>query len=86
MKKFILVLLIIVILLIGCSLYWFGWRPEQIRKECFIDAQAKAEIQIKKSFGTEFYNAASALGGEALIEEVLGPIYDSCLRKKGINK
>ncbi|MCK5061932.1 hypothetical protein KAR28_05300 [Candidatus Parcubacteria bacterium] len=86
MKFFISLLLIILILLISGGLYWFGWRPEQIRRECYVYAREEAEKQIKKFYGTNVYNIASGLGEEVILEESLGPIYNSCLRARGINK
>ena len=86
MRIVLLILLIFLIIVISGGLYWFGWRPEQIRKKCNIYAQEKAEKQMKNLFGTNAFNTASELGGEALLEETLNPIYNSCLRARGINK
>ena len=86
MKFFISLLLIILILLISGGLYWFGWRPEQIRRECYVYAREKAEKQIKSIFGLNAYSIASGLGEDVILEESLDPIYNSCLRAKGINK
>jgi len=86
MKSLILVLLIVLIILISAGLYWFGYRPEQIRKECYIYAKAKSEKQMEKFFGSDAYNMALGIGGDAMLGETLDPIYNSCLREKGIKE
>ena len=84
MKFFLSILLTILILILVTGFYWFGYRPEQIRKDCYVYAEGKAEKQIKSLFGSSAYKIASELGGESILEEQLGPIYNSCLREKGI--
>lgn len=85
MKTLITIFLIITIVIISGGIYWFGWRPEQIRKECNIYAREEVEKQLKQFFGTKAYNEAYKMGGEALLAEDIEPIYNSCLRSKGIN-
>ena len=67
-------------------MYWFGWRPEHIRRECYVYAREKTEKQIKNFYGANAYNIASGLGAEVILKESLDPIYNSCLRARGINK
>ncbi len=57
-----------VVLILSLSFYWYEWRPTQIRKNCYKEAQERAtELLVLFSFSedVEFF-------------------YQRCLREKGL--
>jgi spermidine/putrescine-binding protein len=42
--KFILPVSIIILIVLGFAFYWFEWRPNQTRKECYNFAKQQAEL------------------------------------------
>jgi hypothetical protein len=57
-------IILIVILLLGFSFYWFEWRPAQIRKECNIKALQQTDEGkglFKNTEAITFYNFTYAL-------------------------
>lgn len=71
MKKNIAILtLVVVILILGFSFYWFSLRPTQIKKDCY------------KKTHLSYLSGLSQLGQSA--KEIEESNYTNCLREKGL--
>lgn len=71
MKKFYIILITILALFV-VHLYWFGIRPTNIKKTCYLENQSSKE-------------RLSALDvSDARYEELVDRAYEDCLRKNGL--
>jgi hypothetical protein len=82
MKKIIHRLVILAIL--GFAFYWYSWRPTQIKKECFnqADKQKKAVINSEDVL----LSGGFPLTQRADYDKVFNDIYQECLLKNGLTK
>lgn len=62
----------IVLIILGLSFYWFEYRPKQIKKNCYNQAQ---QDYVSPSYAT-------AVGKTEM--EVKNDYYNSCIMSKGI--
>ncbi len=74
---------IIILVLIGGAFYWFSIRPENIRKECFIEAKNEAENMLKSESRLEMTGFPFTRGD---YEKTKTRSYDECILKNGLSK
>jgi len=70
------IIIILALLVLGASFYWYQWRPSQIRKEC---AQTSEDKWNEKKDAFEIDNTENARGYYDFY-------YYSCLHKKGLSE
>ena len=73
MKKEYWILIIILILLSG-SFYWFSWKPTEMRKKCFQESDNVKTLMIK------------ARKSDEEINYIVDSIYEDCLKSHGLKK
>jgi hypothetical protein len=75
------IIIILVLVVIGTSFYWFQLRPAQIRKSCWdkIEKIKSGELKSEKYVSQEFQ---IALGNQKATEDY----YGNCLKGKGLDK
>lgn len=74
MKNFFWITLIIILLVLGFSFYWFSIRPSQIIKNCFQTSESVKKLMIKANKNDEEINY------------ITNEIYQDCLKANGIKK
>lgn len=72
-KEYKIIIIIVLVLILG-TFYWFQIRPTQIRKECMILAQ-------KGINAIEEYRASKGILDSGIISER----YMNCIKLKGLN-
>lgn len=76
--------LIIIIIIFGGVFYWFQWRPTQIIKECFNEANGQ-KMAVMNSENTLIF-LGSPLTKRADYDKIFNDIYQECLLKNGLSK
>ncbi len=77
-------LIVLILLLAGAGFYWFGWRPQQIVKNCNIESKEKATTLLKGS-NSKTENPFDGLIDLA-IPELQNTYYEECIRNHGLLK
>jgi len=78
-KEYKGILIIILILIIG-TFYWFQLRPNSIRKGCWNEIEKIKNGEIKKEgFNSEQYRINEG------IQNSIDKYYENCLRKRGLD-
>ncbi|MEI7425667.1 MAG: hypothetical protein WCK16_01915 [Candidatus Moraniibacteriota bacterium] len=72
------------LVLISFSFYWFIVRPENIRKECFVEAKNEAENMLRVETNLEINGYYSFTKGD--YEKIKNKTYNECLLKNGMSK
>jgi hypothetical protein len=87
MKKLLTLLILLILALAGAGFYWFGWRPNQIVKNCNIEAKARAIETIKKfNLNAKEILPSGIFPEEFYIPEEQNAYYEECIREHGLVK
>ena len=79
---------VLIMLILAGLFYWFEWRPTQIRKECYKQAEAeeKAYLELTKaSLPTKTINGPTYLNLHPR-DKTLEENYRDCLLQNGLSK
>ncbi len=70
-------MVVVVLLILGCLFYWYQWRPLKLREDCYQKASSSiSDIIISRG---DVEEANSLLG-------LKDKIYHSCLHSKGLKE
>jgi len=82
-KKQYIGLIVLAVIVLGGTFYWYEYRPSQIKKECFTTAQEKAKklLKTKAELSSEYKEEVER---DLYLKDDLDFYYKNCLRKKGL--
>jgi len=66
-------ILLIILIILGFSFYWYSYKPEQIRKKCYVDAY------------NSHYSVIQQVATDKSVEELMDHSYKDCLLSSGLN-
>lgn len=73
---------ILIVLAVSASLYWFGVRPGEVRKDCWESAKKMASDVAAMEMAVE--SKGLAIEKKADYEKVRGDRYKACLLENGL--
>ena len=80
MKKIIAIIILIAV----SFFYWFGIRPESIRKQCLVEARKRADQIAEMEMNVE--NRGLSITRKADYEKVRDDRFGQCILEHGLNK
>ncbi|OQX71073.1 hypothetical protein B6D52_02750 [Candidatus Parcubacteria bacterium 4484_255] len=82
-KKQYIGIIILTVMILGFLFYWYEFRPSQIKKWCFIEAQEEA-IKLLKTKAEILEKYKEGAERDLYLEDDFEYYYKNCLRKKGL--
>lgn len=86
-KNTITIVVIVGVIILSGWFYWYEWRPSQISKSCYVEAEENAQVAFKEMAETSAWKSVKDRAEKGYFNTAqLDNYYKNCMRVHGIYK